>query len=391
MKVVAFRLYPVAYPTKGFFKFFHTPLGRPGRPTVVVQAIADDGTAGWGQAVPVSTWSDETLETAILALGNYYFPTLIGCDPRDLTAAHAALDQAIRPGFTTGMPIARAALDLALHDLIGQASGQSLAQLWGQPGRGTLELSWTVNVTTLDHVEPTVAAGQQQGYRHFNIKIAPNPAFDLAVVQRVRRAAPAAFLWVDANAGFDLTTALALAPKLADLGVRIFESPLPPNRLRDYQTLKRQGAVPVFLDEGVISPVELEEFIHLNMMDGISMKPARCGGLTSCRRQIELCRQHGLPWAGSGLCDPDLSLAASLALFDACGLTTPAALNGPQFLDASILQSPIPIDQAQAHVPTGPGLGVTVNPAALAELSAKTIRDWHLHQAIAALPDPLPT
>jgi L-alanine-DL-glutamate epimerase-like enolase superfamily enzyme len=79
---------------------------------------------------------------------------------------------------------------------------------------------------------------------------------------------------------------------------------------------------------------------------------------------------------GSGLTDPDLSLAASLALYDAFGLETAAALNGPQFLEGSILRKPVTITNATAEVPAGPGLGVEVDGDKLAEMAARTAREW---------------
>ena len=69
---------------------------------------------------------------------------------------------------------------------------------------------------------------------------------------------------------------------------------------------------------------------------------------------------------GSGLTDPDVSLAASLALFGTFGLDKPAALNAPQFLSTSVLASPLPIHEDVAEVPDGPGLGVTVDEAKIA-------------------------
>ena len=378
MNIESIEVFPLEYPTKLYFKFFTTPLGASGRPAVMIKLTTDDGRVGWGQAVPISTWSDETLETSTIALRNYYGPALKGHDAEDLPGAHALMDKAIRPGFTTGMPLTRAAVDMALHDLLGKARNQSLAELWGRPRRGKLELSWTVNVTSLDGVDESVNEGKRLGYRHFNVKVAPDPAFDLQVVKKVRDAAPDGFLWTDANTAYDLDAALAVAPKLADLGVQVFESPIPPNRISGYQALKKQGALPVYMDEGVISPVELEEFIKLGMLDGLAMKPARCGGLTSNKRQIELCIEHGLKWVGSGLCDPDLSLGAALALYDAYGHEEAAVLNGPQFLDASVLKNPVVIKEAVAEVPDGPGLGLEVDEDKLRELSDKTARDWNM-------------
>ena len=80
-------------------------------------------------------------------------------------------------------------------------------------------------------------------------------------------------LWADANTGYTVEQALEAAPKLADAGVDVLESPLPPNRIRADQALKKQGALPI-TDEGILSPVEAEEFVELGMMDGIAMKPA---------------------------------------------------------------------------------------------------------------------
>lgn len=275
MKVDRLDVYPLEYPTQGFFKFFSTPHGHTGRPTVMVKLTADDGSVGWGQAVPVSTWTYETLETSTLVLRHYYAPALKGCEPTDIPGALRRLDQVIRPGFSTGMPLTRAAVDLALHDLVGRVTGRSLARMWNLPAQETLELSWTVNIRAFEELEATIDAGRRRGYRHFNVKVAPDPVFDLELVQRVRQAAPDTFLWADANAGYDVDTALAVAPRMADLGVAVLESPLPPNCLSGYQALKRQGALPILMDEGVVSPVELREFIRLNMLDGVAMKPAR--------------------------------------------------------------------------------------------------------------------
>jgi L-alanine-DL-glutamate epimerase-like enolase superfamily enzyme len=266
------------------------------------------------------------------------------------------------------MPLTRAGLDIALHDLTGKLLGQSLCQLWNRPRGGPITLSWTVNARSLDEAETIMSQGQQRGYRNFNIKIAPNPTFDLELARTVRKNAPDGFLWADANGGYDEATALAVAPRLADAGVDVLESPLRPNRIAGYQALTRQGALPILMDEGVVSAVELAEFIDLGLLDGVSMKPARCGGLTEARRQIELLQDRGLMWLGSGLTDPDLSLAAALALFAAFDLALPAALNGPQFLDASILREPLLVEDGALRVPAGPGLGVEVDPARIEAL-----------------------
>ncbi|MGC9970074.1 MAG: enolase C-terminal domain-like protein [Bryobacteraceae bacterium] len=353
----AIEVFPVRYPVDGFFKFF----SKPERPAVLVKVTCEDGAVGWGQSVPLPTWSYETLESATGTLRNYLAPALIGKNPTDLAAAHAAMNKVIAPSYSTGMPIAKAGLDLALHDVAGKLAGKSLPELWGRKPLQRIALSWTVNVKSLDEVEPLVERGRQRGYRHFNIKVGPDPAFDVPLASVVRRLAPESFLWADANGSYDMETALLAAPRLRDAGVDVLEQPVPPNRLSGLAALKKQGALPIILDEGVVSVVDLEEFHKLGLLDGVAMKPARTAGLFDARRQVEYLERNKLMFLGSGLTDPDVSLAASLALYGAYALRYPAALNGPQFLSGSFLKRPFRVEGGALNVPTGPGLGVEVD------------------------------
>lgn len=362
VKIQNIELFPLIYPMVGRFKFFEGPKGRAtGRPAVLVKITADDGTVGWGQSVPIPKWSYETLETVHSTITHYLAPELIGLNPADHAAIAAVLQSNIAPSFSTGQPICKAGIDLALADLNGRLQKQNAAQSWQRKGRDKLTLSWTLNPRTLDEVEGLIAQGRARGYKNFNVKVAPDPKFDLELCRMVKRLVPDGFLWADANGGYDEATALAVAPKLADIGVPVLEQPLPANRLTGYQRLKKQGALPIIMDEGLVSSVELEEFIKLGCLDGVAMKPARCGGLTDARRQIEMALNAGLMFLGSGLTDPDISLAASLILYGAYDLKYPAALNGPQFMDASVLKQPFKVENGELAVPTGLGLGVEVD------------------------------
>jgi L-alanine-DL-glutamate epimerase-like enolase superfamily enzyme len=326
-----------------------------------VRITTEDGHVGWGQSVPSHRWSYETLESVHSTIKNYLVPALVGVDVFDSTGIETILSRTIAPSFSTGQPICKAGLDLALWDLKGKITGRSLRQEWGRQGRDTIVLSWTLNPRTLDEIERLTAAGLQRSYRHFNVKISPDVNFDLELCRTVKRLVPDGLLWADANGGYDVETALTIAPKLADIGVAVFEQPVAANRLSGFARLKKQGALPIIMDEGVVSCVDLEEFIKLDLLDGVAIKPARCGGLTEARRMIEMLHSSGLLFMGSGLTDPDLSLAAAVSLYGAYDLKYPAALNGPQFLTSSILNSPLQVLDGQLSVPHGPGLGVEID------------------------------
>lgn len=347
----------VPYPVSAHFKF----LTKPERPSVVVKVTAEDGSVGWGQSVPIPTWSYETVESVLTTIETYLAPVLLGRDPFDIAGAHSAMNRAIAPSFSTGMPIAKAGVDLALHDLTGKLRGQSLAQRWGRKPLERITLSWTVNPRTIEETEKLVEEGRARGYKNFNVKVAPDAKFDIEMCKRVRKLAPSAFLWADANGGYDIATALQAAPKLADAGVNVLEQPVAANRLSGFREMKRQGALPILMDEGVVSSVELVEFIRLGLLDGVAMKPARTAGLWDARRQVEILEEAGLLFLGSGLTDPDVALAAALGLYGAYGLKFPAALNGPQFLTGSFLQKPLVVKDGELEVPRGPGLGVEID------------------------------
>jgi L-alanine-DL-glutamate epimerase-like enolase superfamily enzyme len=346
------------YALAGDFKFFKH--GR--RPSVLLRLTDSDGRHGCGQAVPVETWTYETAESVESTLEHYLAPAVLGADPADLEDVHARLERAIRPSFSVGQPLAKAAVDLACHDLWGKQAGRPVFELLGSKSVEEIKLSWTVNASSLETARAQLERGHAAGYDSFNVKIGPpqTPEYDRQLVRAVRDFAPHGFHWADANTGYGLADALRMARELAEAGFRALESPLPPNRIRDYQALKKQGALPILMDEGIVSPVEAEEFAALGMLDGIAMKVARCGGLWHAARIVEVLRSRSLELFASGLTDPDLSLAASLHLFAAAGLTRPAALNGPQFLKGLALQ-PAGDD---LKVPGVPGLGLEAPRAA---------------------------
>ena len=235
-----------------------------------------------------------------------------------------------------------------------------------------IRLSWTVQAPTIAGAEGQLEQARALGYSHFNIKIGPpqTTAYDLELVRTVVGFAPDGFHWADANTSYTLDTARSIAPKLADLGLKAIESPLPPNRMRDYQSLKRLGALPVLMDEGIVSPVEVAEFIALDMFDGIAMKVARCGGLWNASRIAKLLHDNELLLYASGLTDPELSMAASAHFFSWAGLGTPAALNGPQYIAGrGTTDEEFRARRDVMPVPTGAGLGLAPDDRARRSLS----------------------
>jgi len=355
------------YDFVGEFKFFKPgPDGVVRRPSVLVRLTDDEGYQGWGQAVPTPTWTYETPETVETTIANYLAEAILGMDPENIPAIHDRMNHTIYPACSIGQPLAKAAIDIACYDLVGKRKNQPIAEVLGHSKPANLQLSWTVNSMDMAVIEMQLEEGRKRGYSNFNFKVGPpqSGTFDLDLAKKIKSFSPNGFLWADANTGYTVDRALEILPKLADIGVDVLESPLSPHQIRGYQALKRQGALPIFMDEGIIMDEVVREFIALEMLDGITIKTARSSGIWQSQKIIRLAKEQGIALLGSGLTDPDISLAASLHLFAWAGIDKPCALNGPQFLGNTLIQNGLEQQGDVIQVPQGPGLGIEMKPDA---------------------------
>src|SRR3954470_12334233 len=155
------------YALVGDFKFFKSQR----RPTLVVRLTDEDGVQGFGQSVPVESWTYETVESVESTLQHYLAPAILGADPSDLADIHARMERAIRPSFSVGQPLCKAGIDLACYDLWGKQTGTSVSELLGGARKTHIKLSWTIQSPTLAGAEKQLEQGRALGYDSFNIKV----------------------------------------------------------------------------------------------------------------------------------------------------------------------------------------------------------------------------
>ncbi|MGK5740057.1 mandelate racemase/muconate lactonizing enzyme family protein [Micromonospora sp. URMC 103] len=368
--------FAVALPTLRSFGVSGGSVAVAGQPSIrILVKVSADGVAGWGEATPIPAWTYETAESIVSTIDRYLAPAVLGRPCWDLDGVTTAFDRAVNRGFTIGAPLAKSAVDVALHDLLGRALGVPVGTLWGQRRQETVTLGWIVSGQTAGEVADCVAEGFDLGYHAFKVKVGlHSEAEDTAVVRAVREAAPDAPLWVDANQGYTADAALRMARRMAELGVSAFEQPLPANDVAGLRRLREASPVPVALDESLRHPSDLATFVKLGAVDVAIAKVQRSGGLTLSRRLCALAEDSGVRLMGSGLTDSDLGLAASLHLFAAFGIDTPVDLNGRQFVRSSYATgATVEVAEGTARVPTGPGLGVDVDEAVVRDLAVDVL------------------
>ena len=344
-------------------------------PRVLVRVEAD-GIVGWGEATPTPSWTYETTESIVSTIRTYLAPVLIGHSVWDMDGAHRAMNRAISAGYTTGAPIAKAGIDLALHDLVGHALGEPVGRLWGQRRVDSILLNWIVSAKKPEQTVDEAREGWAAGYRAFKIKIGfASIETEVERVAAVRAAAPSAPIWVDANQGYLVPDAIRLARLLEPLGVSVLEQPLRANDPVGSARLRGVSSIPIAIDESLVHPADLATFARLDALDLAVAKVQRSAGLFFSRRLCTLAEDLGIGVIGSGLTDSALGFAASLHLFAAIGMQEPADLNGPQFLRSDYLAEPwTPVVAGRAAVPTGPGLGVHVDEQVVRQLAREATR-----------------
>jgi muconate cycloisomerase len=367
--------FAVALPTLRSFGVAGGAVTDVGRPSIrVLVKVSADGVCGWGEATPIPAWTYETAESIVTTIDRYLAPAVLGRPVWDLDGVTAAFDRAINRGFSIGAPLAKCAVDVALHDLLGRALGVPVGVLWGQRRAERIELAWVISGQSPDDVAESVAEGAEAGHRAFKVKIGlHSEAADLALVEAVRAAAPDAPVWVDANQGYTADAALRIARRLAALDVWAFEQPLPANDVAGLRRLRHASPIPVALDESLRHPTDLATFVRLDAVDVAIAKVQRSGGLTLSRRLCQLAQDCGVRLMGSGLTDSDVGLAASLHLFSAFGVVGPVDLNGRQFIASPYASSTVEVVAGEAVVPAGPGLGVEVDEAVVRDLAVDVL------------------
>jgi len=357
--IVSVDVFPVHLPTRAVLHLSRGPVSSTrGAPHVFVRVRDGDGVEGWGECRPSHRWSDETEETVVTTVRTYFTPVIVGRDPCDLAGLHAAMDREIAPGLTRGQPIAKSAVDLAIHDLLGRRLGLGLPALFGRARVERVPLCWTVSADNPADAEKQARQGSAMGHHGFKVKLGLRPERDVEIVEAVRAVDPAAYLWADANQAYDVGTALRRARVLARLGVSVFEQPTPARDIDALRRLRADGSIPIAADESVFSTQNLLHLLRLDAFDVLVVKVSKLGGLWHARRLLDVAEEAGVPVLGSSLTESGLAVAASGALFGAYRLAGPADLNGPQMLQAAPGVPSWQIEDGALVVPSGPGIGV---------------------------------
>ncbi len=356
-KIVRIEIHPCRLPFRVPFLISRGAVGMPeeGVPHIYVKVVDEDGAEGWGEARPSHRWSYETEQSVVSAIRDFLAPALVGHDAFDIVGAHKRMDTEIAPAVSRGQPIAKSALDMALHDLVCRKLGVDLRRLLGGGMREEIKLAYMVSAE--DRTSAALAAGQaaEAGYECIKVKIGRGVKEDVELLKAVRGAAPNAFIWADPNQAYTAAEAVELARKCEGF-VDLLEQPLPANDLAGMAELTSKSPVPIAVDESAFSPRDLITVIRHRSANAFVAKVSKAGGLLPARRAIEIALEANFLVLGSGLTESALGFCASAKLYSALGIEIPVDLNGPQFLGDEPFE-PVKVERGTARIEESEGVG----------------------------------
>jgi len=175
------------------------------------------------------------------------------------------------------------ALDIAAWDIYGKIKRKKLYELWNGDISKNPVSDYTIGI---DAVEKMVEKMNEKPWPIYKIKVGTPD--DIAIVTALRKNTNA-ILRVDANAAWDLETAMKLIPPLKELGVELVEQPLAKDNWEGMKILFKESSIPLYADESCVAEQDIEK-CH-NHFHGINIKLTKCSGITPARRMIEKARQ----------------------------------------------------------------------------------------------------
>ncbi len=339
---------------------------------VFVRMETADGLVGWGEAACLGgpTWSEESSESVAATIERYIAPWLVGREASEIEPLARELARRVQ-----GNPFARAAVEMALWDLNGKALGVPVHRLLGGRVRDRVPLSWSLAVADHDAEVEEARAKVARGHRIFKIKTAALPlAEDIARIKRLREAlGPDISLRVDANQGWDRSTALKAIRALEAWNLDFVEQPVPRWDLEGMAEIAKRVSVPIMADESCFSPHDALAIARLGGVSILGLKVTKSAGISNTLAIARIAEAAGMTCYVGCMIETSLGTAAYLQVaLAAAPVTWGCELFGPLLLKGDVVRDPVRYADGCILGLDKPGLGVEVDEAAIKEWARRT-------------------
>jgi L-alanine-DL-glutamate epimerase-like enolase superfamily enzyme len=306
----------------------------------VLVRVRRSGLSGLGEAAPNARYQEDWL--TVMAALEQVEPLL----EDDLSRWTETLDR-----VEAALPrdhAARAAIDIALHDLAAQGQGVPLWRLLGADPAAMPPTSFSIGLDTI----PVMQQKVREAAPFPILKVKLGGADDRAVIEGIRAVTDKP-LSVDANEGWkEPGEAIEMIGWLAGMGVVLVEQPLPAADLDGARRVRAGARLPIFADEAVVETADVGRVREA--YDGINIKLQKSGGLRPARRLLDAARAAGMKVMIGCMIETSIGITAAAHL---APLADHADLDGNLLLAADPFRGAV-VRDGRLVLPEGPGLGV---------------------------------
>jgi L-alanine-DL-glutamate epimerase-like enolase superfamily enzyme len=352
----------------------------------LVKLETADGLVGVGEATVLPDWGGDYgrrygEDPAIVAhvIERYLAPVLEAMDPFDICSIHEAMNRRIR-----GYPYTKAAVDMALHDLIGKALGLPVCRLLGGRYRADVPLAHMIGLMDEHDALEESKDAVSEGVRALQVKGGENAERDIRLIVALRQTlGDEVHLRLDANQGYpDVFTAVSAVRAMEPSRLDVIEQPV--EGLAGLGEVRRAVGTMVMADESCWSLEDGLDVIRQRAADAVSIYVAKAGGLFWAARLASVCAAAGIACDVNGSLETGVGTAANLHLAGsqpAIRLPCVICASAPRetaapgvacryYLD-DVIAAPLPYHDGRLRVPESPGLGIALDED---KIAAYTVR-----------------
>ncbi len=307
-------------------------------PNVIVQ-ISHEGHTGYGEASPAEYYG-ENAETVMACINS--FAKELGDDPFAIEDIFTQLDSII--GLN---PSAKAAVDMALYDLMGKLLNVPVYRLFGLNPAKAAHTSFTIGIDTPENM----AKKALQAKKYPILKIKVGTKHDLDTIKAIRDVSQAT-IRVDANTAWTPKEAIRNINALTPYNIEFVEQPVPAHDWEGLKLIRENVPVPIIADESCVTVDDIPRVA--GCVDGINIKLMKCGGLRNALKMIHVARAHNLQVMIGCMVESSLAITAAAHLTP---LVNYADLDGNLLVDNDPFTG-VTVEQGKLMLPDTPGLGV---------------------------------
>jgi L-Ala-D/L-Glu epimerase len=329
--------------------------------SVIVRLRADDGSEGYGEIVSAPPGKpEELLEEIVAAVERHAAPALLGTRIEERVTAMRRLADALK-----GRAWTKAGILSAWYDLHAKVLGVPVAALVG--GRALAEvpvMGTVIGMMTPDDMARAAAAEVAAGHGTIKVKIGETPAADVSRVAAVREAVgPGVSLRVDANDHYCPADAIRVIRAMERYAPEHVEQPVPRHDLLGMAEVHAKVGVPIMTDDAVSTAEDAMNVIRLRAANRVKLKVTKHGidGTLLLARMLEAA---GIPCVLGHVFEMGLAAVAEAHVAAVCpNLVMPAEIGSlrPMGVEQDLIREALLARPGVLRVPTGAGLGVTLD------------------------------